>query len=87
METVLQSKVDQAVEQARRGGLEPLTVAQICEAVEQEKRRLTACFQQQVNKHIFRLSNQVYLVWLGTEIAEGSRAGVVPTVETTIASF
>lgn len=50
METILQSKVDQAVEQARRGGLEPLTVAQICEAVEQEKRRLTACFQQQVLK-------------------------------------
>lgn len=49
METLLQSRVDQAVEQAKRGGLEPLTVAQICEAVEQEKRRLTACFQQQVN--------------------------------------
>lgn len=86
METILQSKVDQAVEQARRGGLEPLTVAQICEAVEQEKRRLTACFQQQVNKHIFS-TPEIDLVRLGAEIAKGSRAGVVPTVETTIASF
>ncbi|XP_019771794.2 MICOS complex subunit Mic60 isoform X2 [Dendroctonus ponderosae] len=50
METMLQSRVDHAVEEAKRGGLEPLTVAQICEAVEQEKRRLTACFQQQVLK-------------------------------------
>ncbi|XP_050310074.1 MICOS complex subunit Mic60-like isoform X2 [Anthonomus grandis grandis] len=50
METLLQSRVDQAVEEAKRGGLEPLTLAQICEAVEQEKRRLTACFQQQVLK-------------------------------------
>lgn len=50
METILQAKVEQAVEAAKRGGLEPLTVAQICEAVEQEKRRLTACFQQQVLK-------------------------------------
>ncbi|XP_076265230.1 inner membrane mitochondrial protein mitofilin isoform X2 [Rhynchophorus ferrugineus] len=50
METILQGKVEQAVEAAKRGGLEPLTVAQICEAVEQEKRRLTICFQQQVLK-------------------------------------
>lgn len=50
METILQSRVDQAVESARRGGLEPLTMVQICEAVEQEKRRLTICFQQQVLK-------------------------------------
>ncbi|CAG9766278.1 unnamed protein product [Ceutorhynchus assimilis] len=48
IETVLQSRVDIAVEQAKKGGLEPLTVAQICEAVEQERRRLTACFQQQL---------------------------------------
>ncbi|XP_030768294.1 MICOS complex subunit Mic60-like isoform X1 [Sitophilus oryzae] len=50
METLLQGKVEHAVEAAKKGGLEPLTIAQICEAVEQEKRRLTACFQQQVLK-------------------------------------
>ncbi|XP_066253018.1 MICOS complex subunit Mic60 isoform X2 [Euwallacea similis] len=50
METVLQSRVDQAVDHARKGGLEPLTVVQICEAVEQEKRRLSTSFQQQVLK-------------------------------------
>ncbi|KAL1490933.1 hypothetical protein ABEB36_011602 [Hypothenemus hampei] len=50
METLLQNRIDQAVEQARKGGLEPLSVAQICEAVEQEKRHLILCFQQQVLK-------------------------------------
>ncbi|KAJ8942754.1 hypothetical protein NQ314_009965 [Rhamnusium bicolor] len=43
-------KVKQAVEAARKGGGEVLTNAQICEAVDQEKRRLTLCFQQQVLK-------------------------------------
>ncbi|CAH1121749.1 unnamed protein product [Ceutorhynchus assimilis] len=46
IESFLQTKVNQAIEEAKRSGLEPLTVAQICVAVEQEKRRLTASFQQ-----------------------------------------
>ncbi|XP_066147240.1 MICOS complex subunit Mic60 isoform X1 [Euwallacea fornicatus] len=50
METVLQKRVDQAVDRARKGDLQPLTVVQICEAVEQEKRRLSTSFQQQVLK-------------------------------------
>ncbi|KAJ8917830.1 hypothetical protein NQ315_010739 [Exocentrus adspersus] len=50
METIVQEKVRQAVEAARKGGGEPLTNAQICEALEQEKRRLALCFQQQLLK-------------------------------------
>lgn len=48
METIIQEKVRQATEAAKKGGGEPLTNAQICEALEQEKRRLALCFQQQV---------------------------------------
>lgn len=48
METVAKERLQAAVESARRGGGEPLTNAQICEAVEEEKRRITLCFQQQV---------------------------------------
>ncbi|XP_018568213.1 MICOS complex subunit Mic60 isoform X1 [Anoplophora glabripennis] len=50
METIIQEKVRQAVEAARKGGGEPLTNAQICEALDQEKRRLALCFQQQLLK-------------------------------------
>ncbi|CAH2009080.1 unnamed protein product [Acanthoscelides obtectus] len=46
METIMQERVRQAVEAAKKGGGDPLTSAQICEAVEQEKRRLMLCFQQ-----------------------------------------
>lgn len=48
METIIQEKVRLAAEAARKGGGEPLTNAQICEALEQEKRRLSLCFQQEV---------------------------------------
>ncbi|XP_074027023.1 MICOS complex subunit Mic60 isoform X1 [Leptinotarsa decemlineata] len=50
METIIQEKIQSAAEAAKRGGGEILTNAQICEALEQEKRRLTLCFQQQVLK-------------------------------------
>lgn len=49
METVMQEKLYAAVEAAKRGGGDVLTNAQICEALEQEKRRLSLCFQQQVS--------------------------------------
>lgn len=48
METVMQERLQAAVEAAKRGGGEFLTTAQICEALEQEKRKLNLCFQQQV---------------------------------------
>lgn len=90
METMLQSRVDHAVEEAKRGGLEPLTVAQICEAVEQEKRRLTACFQQQVVH--FSLANLVRFSWgfvscSGAEIAERGGTRVARATETPIAGL
>nr|CAH7745667.1 unnamed protein product [Callosobruchus chinensis] len=50
METMMQERVRQAVEAAKRGGGDPLTNAQICEAVEQEKRRLMLCFKQSALK-------------------------------------
>ncbi|XP_028130674.1 MICOS complex subunit Mic60 isoform X3 [Diabrotica virgifera virgifera] len=50
METIVQERLRNATEVARLGGGEVLNNAQICEAVEQEKRRLTLCFQQQVLK-------------------------------------
>ncbi|CAG9829577.1 unnamed protein product [Diabrotica balteata] len=50
METIVQERLRAATEVARQGGGEVLNNAQICEAVEQEKRRLTLCFQQQVLK-------------------------------------
>ncbi|XP_072378951.1 MICOS complex subunit Mic60 isoform X2 [Diabrotica undecimpunctata] len=50
METIVQERLRAATEVARQGGGEALNNAQICEAVEQEKRRLTLCFQQQVLK-------------------------------------
>lgn len=50
METVLQEKIHAALETARKSGSgEALSHAQICEALEQEKRRLTLCFQQKVS--------------------------------------
>lgn len=48
METLMQEKLHEAVEAAKRGGGEFLTKAQVCEALEQEKRKLNLCFQQQV---------------------------------------
>lgn len=48
METIMQEKIQAAVDAAKRGGGEFLTTAQICEALEQEKRKLNVCFQQQV---------------------------------------
>ncbi|KAG5895708.1 hypothetical protein JTB14_021401 [Gonioctena quinquepunctata] len=50
METIIQEKICLATEAAKRGGGEVLTNAQICEALEQEKRRMTLCFQHQVLK-------------------------------------
>lgn len=50
METLIQERLRAATEAARKGGGEVLTTVQICEALEQEKRRLTLCFQQQVLK-------------------------------------
>lgn len=49
METILQEKLHDAVESAKKDGGEYLSKAQICEALEQEKRKLNLCFQQQVN--------------------------------------
>lgn len=49
METVIQEKVRSAVETAKLGGGEALTNAQICEAIEQERRKLAVHFQKQVN--------------------------------------
>lgn len=51
METLMQEKLHAAVEAAKRGGGEFLTTAQVCEALEQEKRKLNLCFQQQVRNH------------------------------------
>lgn len=48
METIMQEKLRDAVEAAKKGGGEYLTKAQVCEALEQEKRKLNLCFQQQV---------------------------------------
>ncbi|XP_057664526.1 MICOS complex subunit Mic60 isoform X2 [Diorhabda carinulata] len=50
METLIQERLRAATEAAKKGGGEVLTNAQICEALEQEKRRLNLCFQQQVLK-------------------------------------
>lgn len=49
METIIQDKISRAVEAAKQGGGEPLTNAQICEAIEQERRKLTLHFQKQVS--------------------------------------
>ncbi|XP_060524293.1 MICOS complex subunit Mic60-like [Cylas formicarius] len=48
METILQNKIDNAIEAARKGDYEPLSIAQICAAIEQDRRKLTECFQQQL---------------------------------------
>lgn len=48
METILQEKLRAAVEAVKAGGGEFLTTAQVCEALEQEKRKLNLCFQQEV---------------------------------------
>lgn len=65
METIMQEKLFNAVEAARRGGGEFLTNAQVCEALEQEKRKLNLCFQQQVrnvndnNNNLYSLSIKI----------------------------
>lgn len=51
METLMQERLQAAVETAKRGGGEFLTTAQVCEALEQEKRKLNLCFQQQVRSY------------------------------------
>ncbi|XP_008198305.1 MICOS complex subunit Mic60 isoform X2 [Tribolium castaneum] len=50
LETVAHEKLQSALDAARRGGFEPLGKAQICEAIEEEKRKLTLCFQKQCLK-------------------------------------
>lgn len=60
-ETLAQDKLQRAVESAQKGGGEALTTAQICEALEQEKRKITLCYQKQVDylnvEVIFRTNN------------------------------
>ncbi|XP_044267340.1 MICOS complex subunit Mic60 isoform X1 [Tribolium madens] len=50
LETVAHEKLQSALDAARRGGYEALGKAQICEAIEEEKRKLTQCFQKQCLK-------------------------------------
>ncbi|CAH0556122.1 unnamed protein product [Brassicogethes aeneus] len=50
LETVIHDKVQRAVDSVRKGGGEVLTDAQVCEAIQQEKRKLAVCFQQQCLK-------------------------------------
>ncbi|RZC39111.1 mitochondrial inner membrane protein [Asbolus verrucosus] len=50
VESVGHERLQAAIEAARRGGGEALSIAQICEAVEDEKRKLTLCFQKQCLK-------------------------------------
>lgn len=59
METLAQDKVAKAVESVRKGGGEALSAAQICEAVEQEKRKITLCYQKQCLK--LRKESECYL--------------------------
>ncbi|XP_049823305.1 MICOS complex subunit Mic60 isoform X2 [Aethina tumida] len=47
MDTVIHDKIQRATENASRRGEAALTEAQICEAIQQEKRKLALCFQQQ----------------------------------------
>jgi mitofilin len=50
-ETVAHEKLQVALETARKSGSgEPLNLAQICEALEEERRKLTLCFQKQCLK-------------------------------------
>ncbi|XP_063929614.1 MICOS complex subunit Mic60 isoform X2 [Zophobas morio] len=46
LETIAHEKLEDAMRVARKGGGDALNDAQICEALEQEKRKLTLCFQK-----------------------------------------
>jgi mitofilin len=53
-ETVAHEKLQVALETARKSGSgEPLNLAQICEALEEERRKLTLCFQKQVSTCLY----------------------------------
>ncbi|KAL3268175.1 hypothetical protein HHI36_007302 [Cryptolaemus montrouzieri] len=58
-ETLAQDKLQRAVDAANKGGGEALTTAQICEALEQEKRKITLCYQKQCLK--LRKESECYL--------------------------
>ncbi|KAK9881813.1 hypothetical protein WA026_017327 [Henosepilachna vigintioctopunctata] len=58
-ETLAQDRLERAVEAVKKGGGEALTTAQICEALEQEKRKITLCYQKQCLK--LRKESECYL--------------------------
>lgn len=49
LETIASERLQGALDSARREGLEPLNKKAICEAIDEEKRRLTLLFQKQVH--------------------------------------